>query len=158
MDTVPIGRRLKAARQLADITVDELASRLDLPGLGAKTIGNIERGDRDIRPHEVEPIARVLEVPASFLVGDNPAGQPQLEGELAGILQDIKAQLARQTEVLEEIRGYAADAKRMLEEQRALKGQTDELFQQMLLVAQGSPQADPESSPRKPRQRPRAKT
>ncbi len=71
MDNASTARRLKAARQLADppLTVEQLAAKLNLQGLGAKTLGSIERGSRELRPHEADPIARALGVPPSFLTG-----------------------------------------------------------------------------------------
>lgn len=91
MDPATTGRRMKAARSLIPLTVPELAARLDLPGLGAKTLGSIERGERALRPHEVAPIAQALEVPEEFLVGANPAGQTQLD-RIERLIRDDAAQ------------------------------------------------------------------
>jgi transcriptional regulator with XRE-family HTH domain len=123
MDGEPTGRRIKAARTLLNLTVPELAKRLDLPGLGDKTLGSIERGERDLRPQELAPLAAALGVPERFLThgfesetqtGAKIAEAPPLDPELsaltqtrdalAGILAQIQAQLAEQTEVLNEIR------------------------------------------------------
>lgn len=79
MDRESTGRRIKAARSLIPITVPELAERLGLPGLGAKTLGSIERGERALRPQEIAPIAQALEVPEEFLTGAKPAGETQLD-------------------------------------------------------------------------------
>lgn len=66
MDTVDLPRRLKAARVLADLTVTQLAAKLDTPGFGAKTLGAIERGERSIRPHEIRVLADAVGVPETF--------------------------------------------------------------------------------------------
>jgi transcriptional regulator with XRE-family HTH domain len=55
-----VGRRIKAARSLKQVTVEELADLIGIPGLGAKTIGNIERGDRPLRNHEAVLLAQAL--------------------------------------------------------------------------------------------------
>ncbi len=104
MDNASTARRLKAARQLADppLTVEELAAKLSLPGLGYKTLGNIERGDREIRPHEIQPIADALGVPATFLTGLQAAPAPpdgieqrvaHIEAQLDQIIELLKTSL-----------------------------------------------------------------
>src|SRR5436853_240059 len=79
MDGEDIRRRLRAARAITEptdaemglrdgrgrdfpgITVEELAARIDEPGLGFKTLGNIERGTRQLRPKtELPAIAQAL--------------------------------------------------------------------------------------------------
>lgn len=59
-------RRLRAARALVGVTVEELAERLATEGLSAKTIGNVERGTRTIRPMELREIAAALGVSYEF--------------------------------------------------------------------------------------------
>jgi transcriptional regulator with XRE-family HTH domain len=86
--TVDVGRRIKAARSLKRVTVEELAVLVDLQGLGAKTIGNIERGDRPLRPHEAVLLADALEVPVDFLLGEAPAGAAQLD-TIEGLLREV---------------------------------------------------------------------
>lgn len=84
VDTEDIRRRLKAGRALAEpteeeiaarserkrdfvgITMGELAERLDEPGLGFKTLGAIERGDREARRRDLIVIADALALPAEF--------------------------------------------------------------------------------------------
>jgi transcriptional regulator with XRE-family HTH domain len=130
MGDVPTGRRIKAARELLGVTVPELAARLDLPGLGDKTLGNIERGQRELRAHEVAPLARALEVPASWLVGeDNPAGEERLarmEAQLAAhaqtverLLRDQERRLEDHDGLLREQSGLIHDMRFMLDEIRA---------------------------------------
>lgn len=111
-------------------------------------------------------LAELFEVDVDYIWRGAPQQAPDmfppanpLEGELGDVLAEIKAQLARQTEVLEEIRGYAADAKRMLEEQRTLKAETDEQFHQWTLAAAGLlPEASPQDSQPAPQTTGAAKT
>lgn len=65
-----IRRRIRAARALAGITVDELSGRLDGQRLSTKTLGNIERGDRDARPMELRAIAAACGVSYAFFTVD----------------------------------------------------------------------------------------
>lgn len=69
---VDAARRLRAARVLAGVeTREELAERVNLAKLGAKTIGKIERGERALEEHEIPPIADALGIPVSFFT-DGP--------------------------------------------------------------------------------------
>lgn len=69
MDSEETRRRLRAGRALAGITVEQLAERLG-PGLGAKTLYNVERGEREIRPMELREVARACGLPFAFFVMD----------------------------------------------------------------------------------------
>lgn len=91
MDSVSTGRRIKAARQLNRLTVPQLAARLNLPGLGEKTLGKIERNERDLRTHEVAPLAQALDVPAGFLTGEDSAGPSEPDDPLEAIHQRLAA-------------------------------------------------------------------
>lgn len=68
-----LGRRMRAARALADITVEELTARIDEPGLGYGTLGNLERGTRILRRMEVPVLAAGLGVPPAWFWVDIPA-------------------------------------------------------------------------------------
>lgn len=67
-----IRRRLKAARELAGLTVQELAERIDSERLGAKALGSLERGDRKTppQPHELAAIAAACGLPYEFFTVD----------------------------------------------------------------------------------------
>jgi transcriptional regulator with XRE-family HTH domain len=106
MDAPPIGRRLKAARHHAGLSVTELAAALALPGLGAKTLGAIERGEREMRPQEIAPIADVTGMPPSYFAAKTGEA---LWPEPAGLGQGVAALLARQTELLGKIERLLAD-------------------------------------------------
>lgn len=70
-DEAEIARRVRAARLIADIrTVEELAQRIDARGLGAKTIGAIERGERDAKRMELREIAEACGLPEEFFTAD----------------------------------------------------------------------------------------
>jgi transcriptional regulator with XRE-family HTH domain len=60
-------RRIRAARIVAGLTVEELAAKMHRRGLGTKTLGKIERVERDAAPHELEQIAEATNVPLWFL-------------------------------------------------------------------------------------------
>ena len=85
IDETELRRRLKAARALTaptetesaqrsprtqatetGITVDELADRIDETGLGRKTLGAIERGERKVQRSELIVMAEALELPLAF--------------------------------------------------------------------------------------------
>ena len=68
-----LGRRMRAARALVDITVEELAARIDEPGLGYGTLGKLERGERALRRIEVPVVAAGLGVPPAWFWVDIPA-------------------------------------------------------------------------------------
>lgn len=99
-DEAEIARRVRAARLIADIrTVEELARRIDARGLGAKTIGAIERGERTVKRMELREIAEACGLPEEFFTADlaslaggagggegsRAGGDPELEERLAGI-------------------------------------------------------------------------
>src|SRR4051812_44910287 len=105
MDAPPIGRRLKAARHLAGLTVPELAAALALPGLGAKTLGAIERGEREMRPQEIAPIADITGMPISYFAAKTgEALWPEPDGTTVGPIADLGAQVAQALELLRRAR------------------------------------------------------
>lgn len=65
-----VARRIRAARILANVTVEELAERIGVRGLGAKTLGAIEREERPVRRMELAEIARACELPLAFFTID----------------------------------------------------------------------------------------
>lgn len=108
MAPTPEAQRLRAARVLADLTVGQLAARIDTKGLGAKTLGAVERGERTLRRHEIEIIAKATGVPEWFLSDgfEEPARDPDLaervealEGQMRAVLDvafnRVSADLAR---------------------------------------------------------------
>jgi transcriptional regulator with XRE-family HTH domain len=103
-----IGRRMKAARSLKQVTVDELADLIGIQGLGAKTIGNIERGDRPLRNHEAVLIAQALDVPVAFLLGANPAGQHQLDVIEQLLREDAEERRQQREEIIERLEALEA--------------------------------------------------
>lgn len=108
IDTTEIRRRLRAARALAvpseaeldgepdpgrGITVEELTARLqpEWP-ISAKTIGAIERGEREARPMELRTIAAACSLPYEFftadfaVLGDAPTGLVERMARLEELL------------------------------------------------------------------------
>jgi transcriptional regulator with XRE-family HTH domain len=89
VDRDETGRRIRAARALAapteqeleerhrkrakpttGITVAELAARIDSDGLGAKTLGNMERGDTPALRPALSEIARACGLPYEFFTAE----------------------------------------------------------------------------------------
>lgn len=97
MADVSMSRRLKAARALAGLTVTGLAKRLDLPDLGAKSLGNVERGQRDLKPQEIQPLVEALGV-GGFLIED-ALPSPQLD-QIEASLTQLHARLDQLTRIL----------------------------------------------------------
>lgn len=91
-------------------------------------------------------LAELVDVSVDWIMRGTPASSPtpfagpdaaaELQDTLSDVLQEIKDQLARQTQVLEEIKGYAAAAKTMLEEQKAVKTETEEATARLLAAAE----------------------
>lgn len=126
--TVPLvastseAQRLRAARVLADLTVEQLAAQIDTKGLGAKTLGAVERGERSLRRHEIEIIAEATGVPEWFLSDgfEEPARDPvlaerveALEGQMRAVLDiafnRVGADLARAASHREADEGTVGD-------------------------------------------------
>lgn len=101
LDHVMVGRRIKAARQLVNLTTQQLADAVDIPGLGFKTIGSIERGGRALRPHEVAPLAEALAVPPDFLTGAAAADGRRDGHTLAACLRQGADELEKAHAVLD---------------------------------------------------------
>lgn len=90
VDAADTGRRLQAARALAGLERRTLAKALDIPGLGEKTLGAVERGEREMKSHEVAPIANVLGVSPAFFTADlSTLGEGAAEDDLAGAVNKL---------------------------------------------------------------------
>jgi transcriptional regulator with XRE-family HTH domain len=63
LGTEEIGRRVRAARAYAGLTIGALADSL---GMGARTIKRIECGERDARRYELIGIAEACGLPREF--------------------------------------------------------------------------------------------
>jgi len=96
-----IGRRIKEARESADLTQQELADRIGIKQ--GQTISNYERGVTEVSSKRLRRIAEATGKPISFFVQD-PDGEPT-EPEVS----DLRAELA-------EVRGELAAVRRLLEE------------------------------------------
>lgn len=97
------GRRVKAARALAGLTIEQLAERLTEEGrLGARTLRKIEAGDRPVRAMELREIARACDVPYGFFTTDfdvldtiERSWPPQELLADAGLGEDSQARIVR---------------------------------------------------------------
>lgn len=93
-----VRRRVKAARALVGMSVDELAVTINQPGLGVRTLRSLE-GDkgRPFRPMELRAIADACELPYEFFTEDlwklanvapeKPASQADLDEVRTDLLQ-----------------------------------------------------------------------
>lgn len=73
MESVDIGRRMRAARALAGFEhIADLAKAIGEEGLSAATLGDIERGERPWRLRELRAIAVACQVPLGFLRDPDP--------------------------------------------------------------------------------------
>lgn len=81
--TARIGKRVFELRRLADLTQSELAERA---GLGEKYVGEIERGQRDVRLKTLQSLARALQVETCDLFNftDEDVTVAQLRKRLQG--------------------------------------------------------------------------
>ena len=93
-----IGRRVRLARVEAGYIDHEprerLAQALHTPGLGARNIGHIERGERPLYEHEAIILGRVLNKPASWFYED-PQPPPNDAQQLAREVRELRALLER---------------------------------------------------------------
>jgi transcriptional regulator with XRE-family HTH domain len=144
-DDVAIGRRLKAARTAAGMkTRKELTDAAGLKRVGDKVLGMIERGQRQLEPHEAEAFAQALNVDVRTFY-DEPDGTQldRLEQAVADITRrEVRAQedrdaitalLAQQSKILLDISGLLARQEHILREmQRVAHGLPDDENLRML--------------------------
>lgn len=68
---VDVGRRIRAAAALGDYdSIRALAQAVDLAGFGEKTINRVLYGQRPLKPHEAEAIARACDINPAFFTAD----------------------------------------------------------------------------------------
>jgi len=81
-----VGARVRAAREAARLTQEELGRRI---GLTRASVTNIEKARQNVQLHTLYDIARVLDVPVTALLPSvtEPAGSG-VEGVLAGLESD----------------------------------------------------------------------
>lgn len=65
------GPRVRALREKAGLSQEQLAAKIQLQGLGMiqKAISRIETGDRVVADYELEYLARALGVTVNYLLG-----------------------------------------------------------------------------------------
>ena len=66
------GQRLVAARQQMRLTQAEVAGQL---GITQQSFAGWERRQTALRPENLRQLARILNVPVDFLLGDQPSGR-----------------------------------------------------------------------------------
>lgn len=88
-----VPRRVRAARALAGLSVKDLAIGLDEPGLGERTLGKIEAGERVAQRSELQRIADVCGLPYGFFTVDLSAalgGEPGEEPTNDDLLRELR--------------------------------------------------------------------
>lgn len=90
-----LARRVKAARALADLTVEELAAKLARPGLGCGPIKAVEQCRRGLSTDETRAIAVACRVPIGFFdegyfsgVADDPVMR-RIEAKCDALLRHL---------------------------------------------------------------------
>ena len=86
-----LGRRIKQAREEADLTQQELADRIGVQT--AQSVSRYERGETEVRMRRIERIAEATGKPLEFFVGEKPATEPA-----AGVWAEVVQQLQRMEE------------------------------------------------------------
>lgn len=122
-----VGNRVREARVgTGHKNTKTLAALVRLPRFGKDTISAIERGERELFPHEAEELARVLHRPVEFFL-EGPAGDDPMDAiamELAHIrerLDGLEKVRAEAFQVLAaRVRAIEALAQRILENQGLL--------------------------------------
>jgi hypothetical protein len=72
IDDEELRRRVRAGQAIAGLkSVDEMAERIDIPGLGRDTLYDMLRGKRPIRRHELREIADACRLPLAFFEVEN---------------------------------------------------------------------------------------
>lgn len=77
---------------MAGLTVNQLAAKINRKNLGAKTLGKVERGERDLEDHEVPVIAKATGVPEWFL--QRGFDGEDTEPELAEVVESLSHRVA----------------------------------------------------------------
>lgn len=79
MDTVLIGRRIRAARKMRDLTADVLSERI---GVAVQTLRHIESGANKTKLQTLINIADVLNVSVDYLLGRVSSPNETLSAEI----------------------------------------------------------------------------
>ncbi|MBC3760602.1 helix-turn-helix domain-containing protein [Quadrisphaera oryzae] len=93
-DDGAVGRRVRMARRVRDLSQDDVARRLGSYGLQLHhtAIGHVERGTRALKFREAVALARVLDVPLRWIAGEGSAtdpGEPVAQTEAMRVLDDL---------------------------------------------------------------------
>lgn len=120
--------RYRAARAYADLSQDKLAGRL---GIDAQTIKRRESGKQDPKKAELIAVAAVCDVPLEFMEG----GWGSLtRDEMAGLVGEQNGLLARQSEILQEIKDEQARLRRLVSTQESAARQMEEAAEMLRTV------------------------
>ncbi|PIR58899.1 MAG: hypothetical protein COU69_03170 [Candidatus Pacebacteria bacterium CG10_big_fil_rev_8_21_14_0_10_56_10] len=102
-----IGAQIKRARQLANLTQDQLGEKIFKTGAA---VGYIERGQRGLVVEDIVEIARILNVPVEFFFYHQPSSNQllqltlnQLQTNLAGLKADLDLQANNIEQLIESL-------------------------------------------------------
>jgi len=90
-----IGRRIRVLRQDAGLTQAALAEKA---GINDKYVGDLERGERDIRITTLGRLAKALKVPVADILREAEQDRlmAEIEGLIAGHDDVVRAHIIRQ--------------------------------------------------------------
>ena len=89
LDYIELGRKIRKYRQLANLTQEQLAERIDM---ATSNISHIERATTQVSLPSLVKIANVLNVSLDQLVCDSlPVASAYLEQEIGMLLKDCTA-------------------------------------------------------------------
>ena len=129
MDDSQIRRRVKAARALAGLSVGQLAKRLDEPGLGERTLRDLEsQKGRSFYRRELRAIAEACGLPYEFFTMDfSAAREDSLEGIIeAKVEAAVERAMEQHTDATRDAVGATRQTKRALEGQVGDAGSASE--------------------------------
>lgn len=104
LDQATLRRRLRAARALQDVSLRELAGRLDPSWkLSERTLRKLESGESEVTERALHAIADALGVPFGWLIAEDPFGPwrttatPQMAAEFERRLSELEARIERES-------------------------------------------------------------
>lgn len=121
-----IARRIKAARELRNISQIGLAALMEADGLNKHDLGQIEREKRTMQLVHQEALVRHLKVPERWFTSENVdeiVGYENVAGELASIRADLDELLGYRREAQEQLRNFdVEDAREFLNFLQEVRG------------------------------------
>jgi transcriptional regulator with XRE-family HTH domain len=99
-DPESLGRRVKAARALLDMSAEQLAHAL---GVSDQTVYDLENGERPTKEERLLALERVLRQPRAWLLGGKGPPSTPLDGDVAHLAEyDRRLGLLEEAELARE--------------------------------------------------------